>query len=298
MRRPLRHCATVHHRIDVNMAAKKLLAVVTGANQGIGYHIAEQVGALGSHKVILACRRPQAGEEAAAALRAKGCDAVAAPLDVTCPTSIATFAEYIKAQHDGVVDVLFNNAGIAFKSNDPTPHEQQARPVIQTNLTGPITLTSALTPYLRAAAAPRVITTASQLGLLRVAHRDKHDVLLDPSLTVEQLQEYAATFVDDVEAHGVNNAWSTSNYGMSKVFVIGWVRIMARLEAALQRSGDAHPITYACFCPGYCNTSMTSGKGPRPPSVGAQTGVWLGTSADAASIAGHFYVDQRQVPWK
>ncbi|WP_341392930.1 SDR family NAD(P)-dependent oxidoreductase [Arthrobacter sp. G119Y2] len=89
---------------------EQMIALVTGANKGIGRQIAGQLAALG-HTVVVAARKADAGERAAAELRAGGGSAVAVVLDVTDPASVAAAADAVKRQF-GRLDALVNNAGI------------------------------------------------------------------------------------------------------------------------------------------------------------------------------------------
>lgn len=133
------------------------IAVVTGANQGIGYHIAQQIARSGDFAtVILACRRVDAGSTAAremtmaATSTPTGCAVVEAmELDISAPASIARFASAFAIAHGDRLDVLVNNAAIAFKGDDPTPFGGQSRPTIDTNYRGTVGLTEALLPYLK-----------------------------------------------------------------------------------------------------------------------------------------------------
>src|SRR5690606_35381139 len=94
-----------------NSHSAKRVAVVTGANRGIGKRIARQPARLGDIHVVDAARYESTGEAAAAELRAEGLDAEALPLDVASAGSVASFAKRLAAEH-GRVDILVNNAGV------------------------------------------------------------------------------------------------------------------------------------------------------------------------------------------
>ena len=104
------------------------------------------------------------------------------------------------------------------------------------------------------------------LGILK--SEDKKRLFLSPSLTLEELKGYMSAFVDEVESKGTENSWTNSNYGMSKLGVIAMTRALAAREPGMRIN---------CYCPGYCDTDMTSHKGPRSPAQGAETGVMLAT---------------------
>ena len=89
--------------------SEQTLALVTGANQGIGYEIAAGLGALG-WSVGVGDRNAERQQDAVAKLRADGVDAFAVPIDVTDDASVAAAARQIE-KHAGRLDVLVNNAG-------------------------------------------------------------------------------------------------------------------------------------------------------------------------------------------
>ena len=93
------------------------IALITGANKGIGFEVARQLGTEGI-TVLVGARDPQLGEGAAAKLRTEGIEAHFIELDVTKPESIAKAAEQIRGQYDRV-DILVNNAGVVAKGDGP-----------------------------------------------------------------------------------------------------------------------------------------------------------------------------------
>lgn len=142
------------------------VALVTGANKGIGYEIAAGLGALG-HRVGVAARDELRREMAVEKLRADGVDAFGVPLDVTSEESVRAAAELIEKQI-GRLDVLINNAGIGGAwPQDPTTLDLDVlRTVLDTNVFGVIRVTNALLPLLRRSAAPRIVNISSNMGSL------------------------------------------------------------------------------------------------------------------------------------
>jgi NAD(P)-dependent dehydrogenase (short-subunit alcohol dehydrogenase family) len=150
------------------------VALVTGANKGIGRGTAEQLATLGM-TVLIGARDPQRGEQAAAALRAAGGDVYAVALDVTDPTTIQAAARQVEERF-GHLDVLINNAGIT-GSGQVSPedaHDQipstvdldMVRAVFETNVFGVIAVTNAMLPLLRRSSAPRIVNVSSHAGSL------------------------------------------------------------------------------------------------------------------------------------
>jgi carbonyl reductase 1 len=155
------------------LTSTKRVALVTGANKGIGKEIARRLGSLPDHAVVLACRDEQLGTAAVEELRAEGCDAAYCYLDLTDPSSFESARKFVETEY-GRLDALVNNAAICF--NDPTlygkvkhtPFEQQAGITVKTNYVGSLGVTQAFLPLLRASdASPRLVNVASSAGRLR-----------------------------------------------------------------------------------------------------------------------------------
>ncbi|GGN10545.1 dehydrogenase [Lentzea pudingi] len=137
-------------------------ALVTGANKGIGFAIAEGLGALG-FTVAVGARDDVRRKDAVERLRVKGIDAFGVPLDVTSDDSVAQAAASIER-----LDVLVNNAGIGGPApQDPTSIDLGTiRTVLDTNVLGVVRVTNALLPVLRRAASPRIVNVSSNMGSL------------------------------------------------------------------------------------------------------------------------------------
>lgn len=154
-----------------NRMGTSLIALVTGANKGIGREIAAQLADLG-HTVIIGARSHERGEQTATELRAQGGDVTAVVLDVTDSESVAAAAAAVKARH-GRVDALVNNAGIShqpgadFAGQLPRSADvNQVRHIFETNVFGVIAVTSAFLPLLRTSDTPRIVNIASSAGSL------------------------------------------------------------------------------------------------------------------------------------
>lgn len=156
------------------------------------------------------------------------------PLDISSEESIDTFANALKSDYDHI-DILVNNAAIAFKQSDPTPFREQGPPTFRTNYFGTQRLTEALFPLLRASKAPRVVNVASQAGSLNIIPSPnlKEEFLSfdRDNDSIEHLNALANKFLTDVQ-QGVHakNGWPNSNYGMSKLALIALTKIWARRE--------------------------------------------------------------------
>jgi NAD(P)-dependent dehydrogenase (short-subunit alcohol dehydrogenase family) len=143
------------------------IALVTGANKGIGREIAVQLAALGT-TVLLGARDPGRRADAVAALRAAGGDVHPLALDVTDPASVSAAAAEVERGF-GRLDVLVNNAGISGGRAALVPGAvdlDAIRSVFATNVLGVIAVTEAFLPLLRRSPAARIVNLSSSVGSL------------------------------------------------------------------------------------------------------------------------------------
>ncbi|KAL3929055.1 MAG: hypothetical protein SGPRY_002118 [Prymnesium sp.] len=184
------------------------VALVTGANKGVGYHIAQQLVTSGlfSH-VILGCRDPVAGSKAALEIGAHFLQ----PIDISSTESASAFVASLQSTY-GRLDVLVNNAAIAFKGSDPTPFEKQTAPTLDTNYRGTLDLVTRCLPLLRQGDDARIVNVASMAGRLSQLSPELQREFSSNSLTLEQLNSLVDLFQSDV-ARGTHkaNGWSSSN---------------------------------------------------------------------------------------
>lgn len=142
------------------------IALVTGANKGIGLEIARQLAHAGVF-VIVGARDPARGKAAVDNLSSQGLRAQPVAIDLNDPASIAAAAEKIRAEH-GRLDILVNNAGIFDKADGPpsASSAEAVRRVMDTNFVGTLTVTQAMLPLLRQSPAGRIVNLSSSLGSL------------------------------------------------------------------------------------------------------------------------------------
>jgi NAD(P)-dependent dehydrogenase (short-subunit alcohol dehydrogenase family) len=248
-----------------NPTAGPTVALVTGANQGIGREIVARLAERGM-TTLLGARDPRRGEEAADALRSAAADVRVIPLDVTDRASVTAAARYI-GHHFGVLDVLVNNAGIL---GDPAGQNacsaelDVVRDVFETNVFGVISVTTAMIPLLLRSRAGRVVNVTSGLGSLALmadpaGHfaRRPPSVAYVPSKTA--LNSLTVQYANALRAHGV-----------------------------LVNAAD----------PGPCATSLTEAVPglTRTAADGAAIAVRLAT-LDADGPTGGFFSDDGPVPW-
>ena len=143
------------------MTTTKTVALVTGANKGIGFEIARQLGRRGL-TVVVGARDEAKGRAAAEALRGEGLDVHHVKLDVGSEADVAALPGWF-AQRFGRLDVLVNNAGIALWARDDVA---AFRETLDANVQGVVAVTYALLPLLRESPAGRIVNHSSVLGSL------------------------------------------------------------------------------------------------------------------------------------
>lgn len=245
------------------------VAVVTGSNKGIGYAIVKGLCEKFDGKVYLTSRDEGRGQAAINDLKKLGFDAAFHQLDIDDEESVIKFRHYIKAQEGGI-DVLVNNAGIAFKNNATEPAGVQAEVTLKTNYFNTLRACEILFSVLRANA--QVVNVSSSLGHLScVPSPELRAKLSDPSLTKEQLSELMDQFVQDAK-NGVHIecGWGCSTYSISKVG-------LSALSIIQQKELDKgnKNISVNSVHPGYVATDMTTFKGPLTIEEGASAPLFL-----------------------
>lgn len=237
------------------------IALVSGANKGIGKEAARQLGKLG-FKVFIGSRNLDRGKEAAAELKAAGIDAETVQLDVTDEKSIKAAIDSIGKQH-GKLDVLVNNAGILadrntdFASTNPTDVQK----TMQTNFFGPLHLLLASLPLLEKSASPRVVNVSSSLGSL------------------EKMSNPASGFSDFLYI-----GYSSSKAALNMMTVV----------AAASLKNKKFKVN--SICPGYVATDINDNQGFRTVEQGAAIITKMATLDDNGPTGGYFN-DEGAVPW-
>jgi len=158
-----------HRGVEEEMQMSAKVAVVTGANRGMGLEASRQLGKLG-YRVIMTSRDRDKGMAAMEGLRSDGLDVDFQQLDVTDPGHIRGLASYVKNNYEGL-DVLINNAGINPMRPDVfSVSAEIVRETFETNTLGPLMLSQALIPLMNGDG--RVVNVSSGMGQLSAMRGD------------------------------------------------------------------------------------------------------------------------------
>jgi NAD(P)-dependent dehydrogenase (short-subunit alcohol dehydrogenase family) len=237
------------------------IALVTGANKGIGKEIARQLAAKGAF-VLLGARDRKRGEQAEVELQAQGLPVQCIALDVTDQRSVDQAAAQV-AQKYGKLDILVNNAGIALDWVAPSELDPEVlKETYETNVFGTFRVTKAMLPLLKKSKAGRIVNMSSALGSMTLAAAS------------------AGPF------QGANHLMA---YCSSK-------SALNALTLALAKDLKSKGIKVNAANPGYVATDMNDNKGVKTVEQGAATPVRLALLPDDGPTGGCFS-DEGVVPW-
>jgi NAD(P)-dependent dehydrogenase (short-subunit alcohol dehydrogenase family) len=245
------------------MAKEQRIALVTGANKGIGFEVVRQLARKGFH-VFLGARNEKAGKAAAQKLsheaeqensgESTGRGAVTfLRIDVSRPDSIQRAAEEFSRKSDRL-DALVNNAGILLDDDKDilTITPEIFETTLRTNALGALLVSQAFVPFLKKSDAPRIVNVSSGGG---------------------QLTDGA-------------DGWAPA-YCISKTALNG---VTVQLAAALPK------FAVNSVCPGWVRTDMGGSNATRSVAEGASGVVWLAAEAPQ-NQTGKFWRDRKVIPW-
>jgi NAD(P)-dependent dehydrogenase (short-subunit alcohol dehydrogenase family) len=239
----------------------KTIALVTGANKGLGFEISRQLAQRGI-MVLLAARDANKGAEAAAKLQSEGLDVEFIKLDVTDFASITAAAQEIRDRF-GKLDILINNAGILLDWGvQPSELDiSTLRQTFEVNFFGVFNTTKTLLPLIKLSQAGRIVNVSSTLGSL--------EDTLDPNSPYFDFRGMA--------------------YQSSKT-------ALNALTVQFAKEFADTPIEVNSACPGWVQTDMGTTDAPLTIEQGADTPVWLAT-LPADSPTGGFFNSRQPIAW-
>jgi NAD(P)-dependent dehydrogenase (short-subunit alcohol dehydrogenase family) len=241
------------------MKTEKPIALVTGANRGLGLETCRQLAKKG-FTVVLTSQNPEKGKKAADQLKTeiKGSenDIHYCPLDVSNPTSVDQAFQFVSEEF-GRLDALINNAGIYWDESHSTPlistPIETIRYSLETNTYGPIRMIQTFLPLLKKSKAARIVNVSSGMGQLS-------------------------------EMEGGSPAYRLSKTALNAVTRIASNEL------------KEHGILVNSVCPGWVQTDMGGPEAEIPIEEGVDTQIWLAT-LPADGPTGGFFRHRKQIDW-
>lgn len=295
------------------MAAISRVAVVTGANKGIGLAIVRQLALQypqstfsgGPLLVYLTARSAERGNEAIKTLendaQLKKAKALAADggkttikfkeLDITKDESIHSLSSFLKKEHPEGIDIVINNAGIAMDGYNINIVKE----TLHTNYHGTVTITQDLLPLIRSGG--RLVNVSSMSGHLNKYSDSICDEFRKASKSsIADVTSLLDRFTKSVEAGTEKkDGWPTAGYAVSKAGVTAASKVLD-----MQELNKGSGVRVEVCCPGYVNTDMSKGKGTKTPDEGAQTPAQLGLKIigvkDGEVVEG-FWKNEKEIEW-
>ena len=243
----------------------KKIALITGANKGIGFETARQLGNEGV-TIIAAARNAEKGNYAVETLKKEGIDIEFLKLDVDNEADVKAAVDYISSKY-GKLDILINNAGIQVESenwgtnNTETISEKALRETLDTNFFNVVKLTNTLLPLIKKSEAGRIVNLSSILGSLAL-HADTNSPIYSSKLF----------------------AYDTSKTALNSFTI----HLAAALADTKIKVNSAHP--------GWVKTDMGTDAAPMEIADGAKTSVALAL-LNADGPTGKYIHLGNELPW-
>ncbi|MEW6740933.1 MAG: SDR family oxidoreductase [Nitrospirota bacterium] len=242
--------------------SSKLIALVTGANKGLGFETSRQLAKM-KIKVLMGARKESKGRTAAKKLQSEGLDVEFILLDITKSEHIKRVRKYIE-EHFSKLDILVNNAGMVspeeplVSNSVETVSPKALRQTFDVNFFGAVELTQALLPLIKKSGAGRIVNVSSILGSLAYQSEESNDF---------------KPFAYDASKTALNQ------------FTI-------HLAAALKNT----PIKVNSAHPGWVRTDMGGPDAPMDVTEGAKTALRLATLG-LKGPTGKFFHFNEELPW-
>ena len=238
------------------MSSPSKVALITGANKGIGLETARQLGKQGI-TVIIGSRDASRGNAAAAQLKGEGIAAHFVQLDVTDQASVTAAAAMIEKDF-GQLDILVNNAGVLDYGGEATPgtvSQAILRSTFDLNFFGLISVTQAMLPLIRQSPAGRIVNLTSILASL-AEHADSNSPIFNSKFIAYDASKASVNMFTNHLAHELRDT----------------------------------PIKVNAAHPGWVKTDMGGPDAPMEIADGAKTSVMLATLPDNGPSGGFYHM--------
>ena len=276
------------------------VAVVTGSNKGVGFAIVKGLAKKFDGVIYLTARNNERGLKAVQELESQGISAQFLQLDILDKASVEKARDEIKSKHEGI-DILINNAGIAFNNDATEPMHVQAEVTVTANYFGTKQTCDILFPILKPGA--RVVNVSSSCGFLPKVDGNEPAAsnlraklaTSDSTLTVDELDDIMKSYIESTkDGTYKEKGWGSSTYVASKV----GLSTLSRIQQRQFLSDPRKDIVLNHVHPGYINTDMSNFKGEKSPEEGAVSSLFCALLPPETSIKGKYvWHDCQIVDW-
>ncbi|XP_077993183.1 carbonyl reductase [NADPH] 1-like [Glandiceps talaboti] len=252
----------------------KRIALVTGANRGIGFAIVRALCKKFDGDVYLTARDVEKGKQAVMDLEKEGLHPKFHQLDVTSQESIDVVKKYLQDTYGGL-DVLVDNVGIIFHVYSTVPFIEQAEETINCNFYGRYNVYQTLSPIIKPHG--RIVEVAGKSGMkmMELMPAELASKFRSPTITGPELVSLMELYLSDVRAgQYIEKGWPDAGYRSFSIGMTGIV-VLTGLGGRDLQNDPRDDILMNCFCPGVTQTAMTRFQGMKTPDEAAELPVCL-----------------------
>lgn len=266
------------------------VALVTGANKGIGFGIVRELCKRGVAVVYLASRDVERGQKAVEKLTKEGFTPILIQLDTTNRDSVKAAADKIKANHKGL-DVLINNAAVIDKEFHRVDYED-SKMLLNTNYRSAFTIKEYLYPILNDNA--RVIYISSDCGhISNIKNEFWVKTLTKKDVQVEEVNEFVNWFLNSVK----NKTLKAEDFGVSHILAYRVSKVAVTALARIHQRDIKRNIAINSIHPGFVQTDMTQGHGYITVEKSALAPVHLALDAPQELKGAYLWFDMTEKDW-
>ncbi|XP_013161273.1 PREDICTED: carbonyl reductase [NADPH] 3-like [Papilio xuthus] len=268
------------------------VAVVTGANKGIGFSIVKGLCQRFDGVVYLTSRDEGRGRAAVAELNKLGMKPEYHQLDVTDRPSVARFADHLRQRHGGL-DLLVNNAAVA-NSVDLYNSYEENEEIVRINYKSILLIQELIFPLVRDNG--RIVNISSDCGhLSNVKNKYWIERLSGKNLTMEDINEFVEWFLDSCK-NGTFKREDIADEGTVAAYRVAKVALSAA-TILQQKELKTRNISVNSLHPGLVRTDMTCGVGFYSADEAAETPLYLLLEAPATLQGAYIWYDRKVLDW-